>query len=147
MSVSVAITIDAPPARVWEVIEPIETHIDWMTDAVSITFTSAQHRGVGTTFDCLTKIGPARTTDRMIITEWEPARAMGIEHRGLFTGTGRFTLEPVRVDRTRFTWSEQIRFPWWMGGRAGAIAAEPVLRRVWFGNLQRLARLVAPGGS
>ena len=147
MTVQVAVTIDAPPARVWEVIEPIETHVEWMTDAVSITFTSTQHRGVGTTFDCLTKIGPLRTTDRMVVTEWEPERAMGIEHRGLFTGTGRFTLEPVRAGGTRFTWTEQIRFPWWMGGRAGAAAAEPVLRRVWLGNVQRLAGLVVPAGS
>jgi carbon monoxide dehydrogenase subunit G len=147
MTVQVAITIDAPTARVWDVIEPIESHVDWMTDAVSITFTTEQHRGVGTAFDCLTKMGPLRTTDRMIVTEWEPERAMGIEHRGLFTGTGRFTLEPIGVDRTRFTWTEVIRFPWWLGGPAGAVAAEPVLRRVWLGNLQRLARLVAPAGS
>ena len=107
VTVEVGITIDAPVARVWQVIEPIEHHVDWMTDAVSITFTTAQRRGVGTEFECVTKIGPFRTIDRMIVTEWEPEQAMGIEHRGLFTGTGRFTLRvggartnAVHVDRT-----------------------------------------------
>ena len=31
-------------------------------------------------------IGPFRTNDRMIVTEWEPGRVMGIEHRGLVHG-------------------------------------------------------------
>jgi hypothetical protein len=79
----------------------------------------------------------------MVVTEWEPGRVMGIEHHGLFTGTGRFTLEPVGADQTRFTWTETIRFPVWMGGAVGARSAEPILRRVWRANLARLARLVA----
>ncbi len=67
-------------------IEPIETHVEWMTDAESITFTSEQHRGVGTTFDCLTRSARFHTNDRMIVTEWEPDRVMGIAHRGLVHG-------------------------------------------------------------
>jgi carbon monoxide dehydrogenase subunit G len=142
VTITVATVIAASPARVWEVVEPIEEHVRWMADAVSITFTSERHRGIGTTFDCLTKIGPFRTVDRMVVTEWEPGRAMGIEHRGLFTGRGRFTLHEEGPGRTRFTWTEAITFPWWLGGRAGAVAAAPVLRRVWRGNLDRLRGLV-----
>jgi Polyketide cyclase / dehydrase and lipid transport len=141
VTVEVGITIDAPPARVWDVVEPIERHVEWMADAVSITFTSAQHRGLGTAFDCATKVGPFRTTDRMVVTEWEPGQVIGIEHRGLITGTGRFTLHAIPDHRTHFTWTEQLRFPWWLGGRAGVLLAEPVLRRVWLGNLRRLAQL------
>jgi uncharacterized protein YndB with AHSA1/START domain len=143
MTVEVATVIAASPERVWEFVEPIERHVDWMTDAVSITFTSAQHRGVGTAFECVTKVGPFRTNDRMVVTEWDPPNAMGIEHRGLFTGSGRFTLRPEGDGHTRFTWTERLQFPWWLGGTVGASAAEPVLRRVWAGNLRRLERLVA----
>lgn len=143
LSVTVGITLPGSPTRVWSVLEPIERHVEWMADAVSITFTSEQRRGVGTTFDCLTAIGPLRTVDRMVVTEWEPGRVMGIEHRGLFTGTGRFTLAPAGRDHTRFTWTEALRFPWWLGGPAGAFAAQPVLRAVWRRNLHRLHDLVA----
>ena len=53
----------------------------------------------------------------MEITEWEPERAMGVRHDGLVTGTGRFTLEPLDDGRrTRFTWEEELTFPWWLGG-------------------------------
>jgi carbon monoxide dehydrogenase subunit G len=137
----VAITIAAPPADVWQVIEPIERHVDWMTDAESITFTSAARRGVGTRFDCLTKFGPLRTTDRMRVTEWVPGEVMGIEHEGVVTGNGHFTL--VARDRnTMFIWAEELTFPWWMGGAVGAFAAAPILRAVWNRNLRNLKRLV-----
>jgi uncharacterized protein YndB with AHSA1/START domain len=148
MTVQVAIAISAPPSRVWEVVEPIENHVQWMADAESITFTGEQRRGVGTRFECATKIGPFRTVDRMVVTEWEPGRAMGIEHHGLFTGTGRFTLDPIDGGATtRFAWTEDIRFPTWLGGPIGARAAEPVLRRVWAANLRRLERLVTSRAS
>ena len=142
MKLRVGITIAASPAAVWRVIEPIERHVDWMADAVSIDFVTATRRGVGTSFDCLTRIGPFRTTDRMTVTEWDPGRAMGIEHRGVVTGRGRFTLRRRPRTRTRFTWTEELKFPRWMGGAVGAFAARPVLRAVWRRNLRRLKRLV-----
>ena len=46
---------------------------------------AASTRGVGTTFDCDTKIGPFRLTDRMEITEWVPNAAMGVSHVGTVT--------------------------------------------------------------
>jgi uncharacterized protein YndB with AHSA1/START domain len=142
VNLTVAITIAAPPADVWQVIEPIERHVDWMTDAESITFTSAARRGVGTRFDCLTKVGPFRTTDRMRVTEWVPGELMGIEHSGVVTGTGQFTLVAREPRGTMFIWAEELTFPWWMGGSIGALAAAPVLRAVWNRNLRNLKRLV-----
>jgi hypothetical protein len=141
VNISVGVTIAAQPATVWKVIEPVERHVDWMRDARAISFLSSTTRGVGTTFDCKTQIGPFRLNDRMTITEWEPERSMGIEHRGLVTGQGRFRLQGFG-DRTRFTWTEQLQFPWWLGGRVGALAAKPVLRHVWRRNLRTLAALV-----
>ncbi len=67
---------------------------------------------------------------------------MGIEHRGLVTGRGRFTLRRRRGDRTQFTWTERLTFPWWMGGAVGAFAAKPVLRAIWRRNLRRLKTIV-----
>ena len=60
------------PQQVWEVVEPIEHHVEWMHDAVAIRFQSDQHRGVGTRFLCDTKVGPIKLVDRMEITEWVP---------------------------------------------------------------------------
>jgi carbon monoxide dehydrogenase subunit G len=140
--IRVGITIDAAPATVWQTVEPIERHVEWMADAESIRFTSPRTRGTGTSFDCVTKVGPIRMTDRMTVTEWDPGRAMGIEHHGLVTGRGRFTLRRRPRGHTRFTWDERLTFPLWMGGPIGALAAKPVLRAIWRRNLRRLKAIV-----
>jgi hypothetical protein len=140
--IRVGITIDASTDDTWRIVEPIEHHVDWMADADTIRFTGKQTRGVGTTFDCRTKVGPVRLTDRMTITEWEPGRLMGIEHRGVVTGRGRFVLRRRRGGRTRFTWNERLSFPWWLGGEVGARLAKPVLRAIWRRNLRRLKAIV-----
>jgi hypothetical protein len=140
-TILVSETIPAPPEEVWAQIEDIGTHVRWMEDAVAIRFTSSDRSNVGATFDCDTRIGPLRLTDRMEVTAWDPPSAMGIRHVGLVTGSGLFRLEAVAAG-TRFTWEEELRFPVWMGGAAGGAAAAPLLRRVWRRNLANLKRLV-----
>ncbi|MGQ0830742.1 MAG: SRPBCC family protein [Microthrixaceae bacterium] len=130
--------LDATPAEVWADLEDIASHSDWMADAVGIRFLTAQTSGVGTRFECDTKVGPFRLTDVMEITEWSPGRAMGVTHTGLVTGSGRFTLKRARGGRTAFQWRERLRFPLWMGGPLGALASKPVLTRVWRRSMRNL---------
>ena len=72
-SIYVSIVIDAPIESVWATVEPVERHVDWMADAVAITFEGEQRRGVGTRFVCETRIGPIKLMDRMAITSWREA--------------------------------------------------------------------------
>ena len=136
------VTIEAAPRVVWAAISDIATHVEWMDDAVEIRFTGPRREGAGTTFDCDTKIGPIRLTDRMVITEWKPGRVMGVRHEGVVQGTGRFTLRRRRGGRTRFTWDERLVAPWRLGGPVGAFVAVPLLRRVWAKNLRHLKAIV-----
>jgi uncharacterized protein YndB with AHSA1/START domain len=146
-SIRVSVEIDATPERTWQVVEPIEHHVDWMHDAVAIRFETEQTRGVGTRFLCDTKVGPIKLVDQMEITEWEPERTMGVKHTGVVTGTGRFTLTPLDLGRrTRFTWTEELRFPWWLGGPVGAfVGGKVVMQAIWRRNLRLLARIVEAG--
>ena len=135
--------LDATPAEVWADLQDVGSHVEWMADAEEIRFTSEQQQGVGTTFECDTKVGPIRLTDEMAITAWEPPddqgrAAMGVRHEGVVTGSGTFHLEPLGEDRTRFTWDEELTFPWWLAGKVGGLAGKPVLRAVWKRNLSRL---------
>lgn len=140
--IRVSIVIDATPRQVWSAVEDIASHPEWMRDAAAIHFTSPRRSGVGTTFDCLTRVGPFRLTDKMVVTEWKAGRVMGIRHAGVVTGSGRFTLRRRARGGTRFSWEERLVFPWWMGGPVGAAAGAVVLRRLWRRNLANLKHRV-----
>ena len=136
--VRASVIIETDPAAVWASVEDISTHVRWMHDAVAIRFTSPQHSGVGTTFDCDTKVGPLKLVDRMEITQWEPERAMGVRHVGLVTGSGAFTLRAAGTNRTEFLWDETLVFPWWMGGSLGGRIGAVLLAKIWRRNLRAL---------
>ena len=136
--VRASVIIEATPSEVWAAVEDISTHVNWMHDAVAIRFTTPQRQGVGTTFDCDTKVGPLKLVDRMEITEWEPERTMGVRHVGLVTGTGAFTLRQAAAGRTEFLWDETLVFPWWMGGRVGGRVGALLLAQIWKRNLRGL---------
>jgi len=142
--------IAATPGQIWASVSDIGSHVRWMHDAEAIRFTSHRVSGVGTTFECDTRVGPLHLTDRMEITSWRPRRRMGVRHQGAVSGTGAFTLRARRRPGrrgpvTRFTWTERLHFPWYLGGPFGALVASPVLRWIWRRNLRALRRLVESG--
>ena len=137
MGIEVSIDIPAPPQEVWDFAADLARNVEWMADAKSITFTSAQTEGIGTTFDCVTKVGPLKTTDQIEVVEWDPPHVLGIQHQGAVRGVGRFTLEPI-PDGTRFTWAEDLTMPWYFGARVSQQPAAMVLERVWRRNLRTL---------
>lgn len=124
--------VHAPVGEVWDALADIAAHVEWMADARAIRFTSASTEGVGTTFDCDTKVGPLRLVDRMEVTEWVPEHAMSVRHVGLVTGVGRFTLHDAR-NGTVLSWEEELQFPWWIP----SFPAAEVLRLIWKLNLRR----------
>lgn len=140
--ISVSTLIEAPPAQVWDDIADLASHVEWMADAVAIRFTGPQCSGIGAAFECDTRVGPLRLTDRMEVTEWVPPWVIGVRHVGLITGTGRFTLAPAPGGATDFTWSERLVFPAWLGGSLGAAVGGVVLRLIWSRNLAALKQRV-----
>ena len=144
--IRVSTLISATRPEVWDVVRDIGAHIRWMNDAESIRFTSPKQSGVGTTFECDSRLGPFRLTDRMEVIEWRAGRAMTIRHVGAVSGVGRFSLRRRRHG-TLFVWQEKLRFPWWMGGPVGSTVAAPFFRRVWKKNLANLKSIVEGTGA
>lgn len=138
------IGIGAPPDEVWADLSHIESHVEWMADAERIDILTAAPAGVGTRFDCVTKVGPIRLTDRMELTRWEPPHTMAVSHRGVVTGHGTFALSDGGDGTTNLRWTETLRFPWWLGGPLGERVAQPILNRIWNGNLRRFAARFPP---
>lgn len=144
--IEATVVIDATPAEVWSAVEDIGSHVGWMTDAIDIRFTSDRTAGVGTTFECDTRVGPFRITDLMEVTRWEPRRVMGVRHVGLVTGEGAFTISRKRRGRCRFTWRERLVLPWWMGGPLGGLVGARVMTRIWRRNLRTLKAQIEDRG-
>ncbi len=132
--------VAASPKVVWADLSDIASHVEWMADAETISFTGSRRSGVGVSFECITRVGPLRLTDQMEVTEWVPASVIGVSHRGLVSGEGRFRLTPLLGPggsaHTQFTWTESLRFRWFLGGPLAAVLAKPVLRRIWQRNLR-----------
>ena len=145
--IRVRVAVDASPRRVWSDVRDIASHVDWMADATAIRFASHQRTGVGTAFECDTRLGPIRLTDRMEVTEWDEGATMGIRHVGLVKGVGRFTVRRRLRGGTWFTWEERLRFPLWMGGPVGSLVAVPALRWVWKRNLRNLKSRIEGASS
>lgn len=141
-TICVGIEISASPKQVWEVVKDISDHVNWMKDAERIDFLTEQKSGVGTIFDCATKVGPFRLRDKMEITEWVDEESMGVSHAGLVTGTGRFSLVETKSNGTRFTWEETLHFPYWMGGPLRNPVGTRLLALIWRKNLKLLKEQV-----
>jgi carbon monoxide dehydrogenase subunit G len=139
--VTTEIVVERPPERVWRELEQIENHITWMRDAKAIRFIGPMRRGIGTTFECDTKIGPIALTDRMQITSWNEGSLIAVRHDGVVSGSGQFSLE-AHGGSTVVRWEERLVFPWWLGSRLGSLAARPVFTLLWRGNLARLRRQI-----
>jgi carbon monoxide dehydrogenase subunit G len=139
--ITVFVDIDAPLDSVWRSAADLESHVEWMADAESIEFLTPQRSGIGTEMKVATAVGPLRTTDLMTVTEWVHHRAIGVEHSGMVKGRGRFELSPV-AGATRFSWTEELTFPLYLGGAITAYLAKPVLAWVWKRNLSGLKRRV-----
>jgi len=139
--IAVATTIKAPIAEVWRRLENLESHQEWMGDVGSLSFVGDQRHGLGTRLQVETRVGPMRVTDEMVVTVWDPPHRMRIEHLGIVKGTGEFILSPIG-GATRFTWIEDLRFPWRLGGAFTAIASRPILASIWRRNLSRFKELV-----
>jgi len=136
------VVIKATPADTWSALDDIASHVDWMADAESITFSSPTHSGVGTTFECVTKVGPLRTTDRMTVTQWVEGERMAVAHTGIVVGSGVFEVSANGNNTTLLRWTEDLRFPWFLGGVVTAFAARPILKRIWMGNLGRFSSIL-----
>ena len=140
--ITVSTEIHAPPSQVWDIVKDIDDHVNWMKDAERIDFISYKRSGVGTKFDCATKVGPFRLKDRMEITEWIDEESMGVSHEGLVTGSGRFSLQETAHNHTIFTWEETLDIPFWMGGPLRDPVGSRILSMIWKKNLTLLKQQV-----
>lgn len=137
MGIRVEKSVQASREEVWAELANLANHASWMKDAVELEFLGAQRSGIGTRMRVPTQVGPFRTTDVLEVTGWVEGESISVDHEGLVSGRGQFTLDGDAP--TVVVWEETLRFPWWIGGPVAAVFAHPILRAIWAGNLRRFA--------
>lgn len=135
MGIRIEKSISASRHDVWSELADLATHASWMKDAVEIEFLGGKQSGNGTRMRVPTRVGPFRTTDILEVTGWVEGESISVDHEGLVSGSGQFSLDGD--DPTLVIWEETLRFPWWLGGPIAAAFASPILRAIWAGNLNR----------
>jgi uncharacterized protein YndB with AHSA1/START domain len=137
VAVHAAADVAAPAERVWDVL------VDWPRHAEWVPFTRATGgAGAGERIEAWTGVGRLGFLDRMEITAWEPPYRVAVRHVGEpVRGEGRFDLLDLPSGRCRVTWSELIDLPLGGLGRAGWIAAGPLVRAALRVSLWRLTRM------
>ena len=137
MEIRIEQEVCASRAEVWKELSDLGSHASWMRDAREIAFLGESTSGVGTRMRVPTRIGPLKTNDILEVTGWVDGESVTVNHEGLVSGRGKFSL--AGDDPTVVVWDERLRFPWWLGGPIAAMAAKPILNRIWSGNLNRFA--------
>lgn len=139
-----SLVIATPVSAVWTELSDLTGHTQWMADAARIEILGGPSRGLGTRMEVETVLGPLRTLDVMEVVEWVEGAVIAVRHLGLVQGTGRFALS-ADDDATRFEWTEELRFPWYLGGAVTGLLTRPILAAVWRRNLARFRRIVESG--
>ena len=140
-TIKVSTTINAPIKTVWNEVSRLEEHTNWMNDAEKIDFLSENNSGVGTKMKVLTKVGPIKLYDYMTVTEWINEEIIAVDHTGIVSGKGKFRLEEVDENSTKFNWEETLKFPLYLGGIIGEFFGAPILKLIWKKNLKNLKEI------
>ncbi|GAA3943439.1 SRPBCC family protein [Actinomadura viridis] len=127
----------APAEQVFAVLTDWPRHDEWMP------FTKARGgHGVGAELEGWTGVGPLGFTDTMVITDWRPGRRVAVRHTGrLVRGEAFFEVTPLPGGGSRIRWAECLDLPLGPLGRAGWLAAGPVIGAFMGLGLRRLARV------
>ena len=144
--VEVRAFIRASPERVWLIISDLSGQQRWMVDVRRLAVVSETRSGVGTVIDLTSELfGLPLLHDVMEIVTWEPPRELGVVHKGRFTGSGAYRLEPV-AGGTVFIWWEEFRPPLGpLGELAHVLIVQRHLERVFGRSLDNVRRLAEAG--
>ncbi len=139
-AVIVAVVVQRPIDRVWEVIADVESQPRWMTDLESVRLLTPPPVGVGTRAVGAVRILGLRASDPVEITAFEPPSRFAIRHDGRFRGYGEIILTPLGPEATSVRWSETLITP--VVPRLAGIVQRPIFRAVFQADLENLCRLL-----
>jgi hypothetical protein len=118
-----------------------ERQAAWMADADEVRVLGDAREGVGVRIAVRTRVlGVPAFTDILEVVRWEPPRLLQIVHLRFVHGAGEWRLDPIDAERTRFTWTEDLRLPVPVLGELALRGYALVMRRLMRRAIAGLAR-------
>ncbi len=106
-----------PAADAWAALTDWAAQSDW----IPLTTVRADGSGPAARIVARTGLGPFGFVDEMIVTGWDPPRQAVVDKIGaVLGGRAGFAVEPLRPDRCRVIWWEDVRLRW-------AVVSAPLL--------------------
>ena len=118
--VSVAVEVDAPPERVWEVVSDPANLPHWDRHIVRVTGVPPGGLAHGMSYVTEMRFMGVRARVRAKVLEWDPPRRAAIRLEGLLDATVTSIVEPLPGGRSRLEHVVEYRF---RGGPLGDVAA------------------------
>lgn len=138
VTLTFTITIRASQRTIFDYISNWEKQSDWiMFTTVSRLSDSAIQQDLNLL--AITKIGPVRLVDTMVVTDWQPFNRIVIEHTGrIVLGKGIFSVQKVSNDSCKFVWQEITPVPFGLIGQIGLAIFKPIINVPFNMSLKRL---------
>jgi uncharacterized protein YndB with AHSA1/START domain len=144
--VRATVEIAAPMEETWAVLADIPGQPRWMPEMKTVRMVTPGPVDVGSVGEATIRIFGIAVRDEVAITTYEPPRAFGIDHRGLFGGSGLLTLRPGMGGGTTIVeWVEHLVPPWLP--HLGWVVARPVIAYLYQRDLFLLCDLVEHGAA
>ena len=131
-------TIRASQQIVFNYVSDWEKQSDWImfTDVKILTNPTTQK---DVSLLAVTKIGPIKLVDTMVVTDWQPFERIVVEHTGrIILGKGVFTVRKISDHSCEFQWQEVTPVPFGLIGRIGLTVFKPLIELPFRISLHRL---------
>ena len=131
-SIRKSIEISASPENVFNYVTNPSTQPEWIKFIQAVEITSGDGRSMGTTDQCVFKLGPRAQTLDAVWTEYDPPRSFARKATSGLEMDGRMTFQS-QDDGTHVEWTIQYKPPM---GPLGAVTDALFMNRVFQNEIE-----------
>lgn len=132
-----SIIINASQQTVFDYVSDWEKQSDWIKFTTVQILSNAAQEDVNLL--AVTRIGPFKLLDTMVVTTWQPHERIIVEHTGrLVLGKGIFSVKSLSGNKCEFSWKEITPVPLGQVGMIVLAVMKPLLRIPFALSLKKL---------
>lgn len=140
VTLTFSIVIRADQRTVFDYVSAWDKQSDWIV-LTTVKELSSSVPQLDTVLLAVTKLGPFKVADTMVVTEWQPYKRIVVEHTGrIILGKGVFTVQKITNDTCEFVWQEITPVPFGFVGRVGLFFVTPIMKTLFGRSLHNLKR-------